>query len=537
MAYFGDKEPILYLSNDKGTKQQIEDGLNRDLTTIADVDKFVEEVESSIKIYSRLNIIVLDTMDKAVRLYLDSISEALVPLHKKGFLTVIEIGLATHVFQDVESLRFGDIVSFLEYTNYQRRKIEIKDLSQKDTEESKAHTIQYRKLLLENESKKEKITKLESKLLDTDKIIEDLNSKIFLLQNKIDTIYTVETENAVKEVEILKENLIEMTRQRDVELEKNKEYETDLNQFRSENVDLKTQIKSYAKMISDNRDSKVVQAQEIQRLKSEIKTEQFEKARILSSRVDAEELFELNKDLINQRKKNNDLMKENDQLKIQNKTKELQMSEYLQDIESLRAGEDDLERLGRTNKIDTVQLNNTSVYYFKISSELPYFHSAVLNLIDLLKSNGKRVHTLILKNDEGLDSKRYSNFPLYPYLSDVKSDDEIFRLFPSHKMFKDVSVYEEKCDILIVMDYIQSNDYYISTKAQYKVCTVVRRLSDMEEYGYKGKPITLGNGSVLDVEYDEKIRESRVPEVKFKLIRDKVDYWLRYGLIDSEITF
>ena len=110
-----------------------------------------------------------------------------------------------------------------------------------------------------------------------------------------------------------------------------------------------------------------------------------------------------------------------------------------------------------------------------------------------------------------------------------------FNNFTPNNNEKNAEQYEEKCDVLIVMDYIQSNEYYISTKAQYKICTVVRRIEDMEHYGFKGKPITLGSGSVLNIDFDRKIQDSQMQEVKDKLIRDKVEQWMKFGLIDDNI--
>lgn len=534
MALFEENEMILYMSTDKGVKQQIEDGLNRNLKTITTITSFIEELNVAINQHGRINIIFLDSLNKEIKMYLDKISEVLTTFKKEN-LTVIEIGLPHHVFEEVGSLRFGTVVDFIEYAQYQRRISEVNYLNKSTNEEDKKHSIQYRKLIIENESRKEKILKLNEEIENCNKKIHDLNSKVLLLENKINSVYSVETENAIKHAELLKDELQEMKRQRDVELTKNKEFEKELNLYRSQNVDFKTQINSYKKLMAENRDEKQVLKKDIKRLKEAVKKEQLEKAKIYASRVDSEDLYVLNNNLIEERNKSGRLSEENDELRINIRTLELKISEYVQENETLRAGGEDIEKFGRTNKLDSCEFNYTNVYYFKIINALPYFNSAVNCLKNILENQNQTVHIMILKNDEGIDGRKFSEYPLYPYISDVRSEDLIYRIYPSHKMFKNAEQYEEKCDVLIVMDYIQSNEYYISTKAQYKICTVVRRIEDMEQYGFKGKPITLGSGSVLNIDFDKKIQDSQMQEVKNKLIRDKVEQWMKFGLIDDNI--
>lgn len=534
MSFYNNGEIIMYLSGDKGTKQQIEDGLNRDLTTTIDIDFIIEKFQESLNLHNKVNIIIQKDMPKIITSYLSQLSELFQTIPHEN-ISIVEIGLPNQLFKESNSLRFGDAVSFIEYSQNILRNEEAKKFETSSSKEDREFGSQYRKMMIENEAKKQKIQDLLGKLDESSEVIKKLDTKILSLENKINTIYTVETENALTENQRLKDDLKEMKRQRDSELNKNEMFEEELNKFRNKNVEHVATIQSYENVTRENRDESHIKDRKIRSLTEELNKERQEKVRMMQSKVNTEDMVVLNEQLIKERDAKSKLKEETDELKISIKTLQLKNGELVQDIESLRKGETDIEMFGRTSKIDSHEFNNTNVYYFKVFNYLPYFHSAIKVLKQILEENDKTVHVAIIKNDEGLDNIKYSEYPYYAKIGDVKRSDDLYRLYPSHKMLEDASTYEEKCDTLIVLDYIQSGDYYITTKAKHKICTVVRELEDMEKYNLQGKPITLGIGSVLNIEFDSKIKNSQTKEIKDRLIRKNVEMWISNGLLDRDI--
>lgn len=533
MKFFEENEPILFMSNDKSTKQQIEDGLNRNLITIQTIDSFLEESDKALKLFKRVNIIFVDNMPKEIKMYVENVGKALEAIAKLKSceLMTIEIGISTHLFKSVNSFRFAKTIDFIEYAQYSRRNVEIENLEKSENKEDVEFSNQYRMLLVENEGRKEKVKLMIKQINEIQEKLLEKETKISNLENEINSIYSVEKENAIKKLYKLEDDFKEIKRQRDAEIEKNKEFELELNKFRSENVDYKTQIKSYKSLIIDYKDEQEKLRNEIKSLIEALKQERKDKSELIKSRVNADDVYHLNTSLTEERNKVLRLKEENDSLEVKIKKLELTVSEYEMDIEALRAGKEELKVYGRTNKLDTCELDYTGVIYFKIIKDLPYLNSSLKELIDILKNEGKKVHVMILKNDEGLDSKKYSKYKIYGSLGDVRSEYPIYRIYPSPNMFKNYQNYEEKCDVVIVLDYIQSSDYYITSKAFYKVFTVVNKAEDITKYSLDGQAITLGKGSVLNIDYDEKIRQATLESTKRKLIKNKVDYWYNQYLI------
>lgn len=532
MKFFEENEPILYMSNEKSTKQQIEDGLNRNLTTIQTVQSFIEEANKSLNIYKRLNVIFLDSLPSRLQPYTEDIEESLKNMYltKEYDILVVEIGIKSHLFKSSNSLRFAKAIDFIEHAQYGRRFAEIEEMSKSLNEEDREFSNQYRMLLVENEGKKRKIESLTLKLEELQAEILEKSSTISNLEREIQSVYSVEAENAINNLNKLKDDLKEIKRQRDAEISKNKEFEKELNEFRSQNVEYRTQIKSYKSLVMDYKTEKEQLRNEIKNIMESLKTERKGKAELIKSRVNADDVFHLNNSLVEERNRVLQLKEENDSLEVRIKKLELTISEYEMDIEALRAGKEEIQTYGRTHKLDSCELDYTGVIYFKIIKDLPYLNSSINELVDILKSEGKKVHIMILKNDEGLDSKKYSKYKIYGSLGDVRSEHSVYRLYPSPNMFKNHINYEEKCDIVIVLDYIQSSEYYITSKAFYKVFSVVNKVEDIKKFSLDGQPITLGKGSVLNIDYDEKIRNSTLPETKRKLIKAKVDYWYKQYL-------
>lgn len=525
MAYFEETEQILYLSTNQMEKQMIEDGINRKLNTVRSVTGLVEEVGRDIQRQGRVNIIITKSMGKQFKARLEDIAIALNTLSNEGKLLIIEIGIGK-VFD--KALTFVDVMSFIEFVRTERRIARVGKLDAEGTDEAKKESDLMRELMIEAESSKEKVKLIEGKLKEKEDEVEKLESKYQKLVTKVEHVYVIKLENLENELKHLKEELSELERLHRVEKAKVKDYESEVSGLRSRNKGLELEKESLEELNKRRRQEMHARDLEIKTLNGTIGRMQEERDEILRTRVDAEAHVILSKELDKSRSEYVELQRQYEGLKVEARVKDYQISDLQSDIDELRRGEEDLQYYGRTYTLDSYRFESTDVYYIKVITELPYLVSAIKEFHRNIKEKmGGRTHVMVLRNNEGIDNMLYDGLELYGTLGDVRSEDEIFRLYPSRKMFTGADDFDGKVKSLIVVDFIRSNDYYIDTESYSKIITVVKDSRMIQDYGLRGTPVSLDAGTMYDIRHDEKIELSSVKSNREGIIRGKVQTWMR----------
>ena len=531
MAYFQDNEQILYLSSDKLEKQEIEDGINRKLDLIRTIESLVEEIEGSVARQGRATIIVTDTMADEFNMHLSHLVRAFATMDKR-VLKIVEIGIG-EVFEG--AMTFGDVLSFIEFVRKERRVEYIEEVEAQGTVEAAEEGRVLRELLVEVDAAREKVETYEKHLGEKEEELLRVSADYQKLKTTVSHVYEVEKKNLVHEIEKYEEELSELKRVIKIEREKIKDYEKELGECKSINIGLELDKKSLEGLSDDRKRENRALTSEMKSYKNQIEKLQNEKIEIIKSRVDAEEHVLLSKELDKERGEKIELEKDFMQLKVENRKKEFDISGLLEDIEELRMGEDDIQTYGRTQKLDEHKFESMNLIYIKVVNDLPYLMSALKEMVKIIKEQfGGRTHVMVLRNDEGLDGMYYDGMQLYGTIGDVREGDENFLLHPTRKMFTGADKFERNVNTLVVLDYIRSPKYYLSTNAFGRVITVVRDSDMIRKYGLTGTPVSLDSGSLLDIRYDDRIDKADLKQTREAFIRTKVENWLsRIGLTNT----
>lgn len=524
MAYFEENEQILYLSNDFIEKQMLEDGLNRKLTPVQTVGALVEEIEGTIARQGRVTVIVTQSMSDNFKPLLDNVVEALGTLDSNT-IQVFEVGIGA-LFKG--ALTFVDVTTFIEFARRERRVERIGKLEEDGDEDSKKESQLMRELIIEVDSAKEKIEIYEQLIGEREEEITQLTAETQAMTTTVDNVYKVQISNLETALEQVRDELEELKRLFYVEKEKVRDYERDVSKYRGENKGLELEKKSLQALNEDRKQAvrRIEGENRIQ--KQENEKLQQEKIDILRSRVDAEEHVMLSMELDKERDKYLSIIQEFEMLKVEAKKKDFIIADLKIDVQDLRSGEQDVMESGRTSKLDTHTFTTVNLFYVKVITELPYLMSPLKAFYKLIKEQyGGRTHVMILRNDEGLDSKHYQGVQLYGTLGDVKEEDEVFLLHPTRRMFTGAEKFDKSVQTLLVLDYIRSTDYYLNTEAMGKNITVVQDSGMIRKYGLKGTPISLDSGTLLDINYDDKIEKARMERLRESMVRGKVESWMR----------
>lgn len=520
MAYFKENEQLLYLSEDHLEKQTIEDGINRKLTVVRSLKELVEGVEVSKNRQGTITIIVTANMMEVFKAALNNLVKAFPALGED--LQIVEIGIG-EVFKG--ALTFVDVLSFVEFVRSERREEYINNLEEKGKEDESIHL---RELLMEVSSSKERIEMYEEELEEKETQIEQLMSEHQLLKTKVSHVYTIQLKNYEVEVSKLRKELEDLKRLYTIEKEKSRDYEREFSVYRDENKGLELDRNSLTSLLEDRKIEIRGFKREIEKYKSSVGRLEKEKIELLETRVESEKHVILSMRLDEERNNIRELEKVIESVKIESRKKDFDIADLQEDINDLRKGEEDIRERGRTQILDHYNLKATNLFYFKIITDLPYLMSSLKEFTRILEVKGAgRLHVMILRNDEGLDSIYYEGIELYGQLSDVKESDKVFLLHPTRRMFTGIDKFDDSVDTLVVLDYIRSNKYYLSTDALGKYVTVVNESSMIRKLNLKGTPISLDTGSLLDITYDQRIDVASTQHVRDSLIKKKVETWMK----------
>lgn len=524
MAYFHGGERILTLSQDLHEKEFIEQGINRYLIVVSSLEALVESIELELTRTQKVHILVSSTMGKLFRQHLEEVARAINALVAIGRVQVVEIGIGK-VFD--KALTFPDVRSFVEFCRHQERVDYIEFLEQQDDPDKKEESRILRDLIIERDSANERVQQLQEEIVHTRKEIERLQGEYQELETKVNHVYVIELENAKIQLERKLEEQLENERLYKLEKAKVADYEAEASKFRSENKALQMDNESLRAFIAESRDTiRGLQAQ-IRALQADIDKAEREKLVILKSRVDGEVHVQLSQQLEEERESSRKLQADLQKLQMDLRKKDFEIAENMREIEELRMS---TSNSGATygHVLDKVHFKAVNVYYVKILQPLPYLRSALQAFYEAIKErDGGRTHVCIIKHDEGLNDRLYPDYELYGHIGDVQSKHEKFMLYPTRSMFTGAEKFDVAVKSVLVLDFIQSKDYYIDTDGFSRVITVCRNSSMMHTLGLKGTPVSLDSGSLLDIQYDQRIATASTKEMQKRYIQLKVAMWLK----------
>ncbi|MBT3123220.1 MULTISPECIES: hypothetical protein [Bacillus subtilis group] len=516
--YLNDNEPIWLITENLNVKQEIEDGLNREVVLLRTLSDLVENVELATR-GDRVvaNLIYTNTMMTEIKANLRKVVELINVLTD---VTVFEVG-TDKTFDG--AIRFSTVKKMLLFAKEARRESQISQLEDSDPKTELIEGLQ-----IDLSAAKQQLEKVNTELKETREELKAALDECTDLKTQINNVYEVDLKLKTDLVSQLEERLADLESSLRVEKEKSEVYRVEKDDALNELTNLRFDITALEKRLDDRKKEKKILEGTISRLERQINQVNKEKEEILRSRVDEEAYVTISNELDKERKNLNSVKALLQQEKINSSTKDLTIKELQEEIDELRSGADILKSAGRSNYLDKYKFASTDLVYIKVFIELPYHRLAVKMLFDKLAERVDGVsHLIILRNDEGLDNKYFDGVPIFGKIKDAQVQNRIFRLYPNRAMFTGADSWSKKVKRLVVLDYIKSDQYYLESHAKERYMTVVDRASKIAQYGLRGAPISLDAESVFDIRFDRHIAESHVKQNRRGILEKKIESWIK----------
>lgn len=514
-GFFELNEGIFLISSNHMEKQQIEDGLNREtsrIMTVGDLVRAFTDLTTSEGV--RASVIITDEIPTDIRKSLEEVREGI----EVSGVPVFEIGTGEIVDG---AYRFGTIPDFIDFARINRRKASISQVT--DTEQRGI----LEELQQETEVKQSTIDELTEEVEVLEEELEEVKGKYTTLETQVEQVYKVQRDNAVESEKALRDTHEETARLFEVEQQKSEQYRKEKDEALGEMTELRFEVVSLEKAIQDKQ-NEIRKLERIEQSnKREIERHIREKDEIVKSKVDAEDHVLLNTELDKAREEINGLKTKMLNMEVEKRTVEYEKELIERENQQLKDGELNIQEIGRTMKLDKYKLESTELIYIKVFEMVPYLRLALQMFFDKISERvDGRSHMMIMRHDDGLDGEYFEGVPLWSKLKDVPASDRVFRMFPNHVMFARLHEWEKQVKLLVVVDNIKNNDYYLESRSRERFMTVVRRESDIQKYNLKGSPITVSGKSVFDVSEDNTIKSAGIQVNRRRLLDVKVDEWI-----------
>lgn len=516
--YFADNEPIWFIGQSLAERKEINDSLNRESVKLDTLDDLIQNVELAlVEGQPRASLIIM----KNITLDMQNNFEMLVrALDAMPYVKVYEID------RD-EVFKYGQYVPDI----YNLKKLAFEKTRHENinvyTDPTDKQAEIMRSLQLDLEMSREHSEKLEEQINQYKANIFEMGEEIKRLTFDIDEKYVYKINELQSEVEKYDEETTNLSIDLSTERNKTSQYIKDLSARTEEISNKKYEIKALEEKLH-NKDNNINKLKgNISKLQEEVDKLQLEQRRLLSVTVDEESLVVLTKSLEDERVKIRMLEETIDSLQTNNKTKDFDIKNLQHTISNLRDGKNDLQSQGRTFNLDTVSLNKTSLVYIKVFEELPYLKQYIKMLFDFISESKKAKGLLVvIKNDDGMDSQIFKGLGVISSFNDIKTNQNKYRLYPSSTMFNGVDSVEQDFDFVFVVDYIKSNNYYVSSSSREVIMTTVSHSRKIQEYdGLKGLPISNDSESIVDIKYSNYMEATVFKETRDRSVMSKVYDW------------
>lgn len=522
VGYFAENEPIWVITDRLNEKQDIEDGLNRETVRIMNINDLLINAEQALRNNQPCaSLVITQSLPIDIEKNLGEVVKA---LNLMPQVKIYEINRDPLFEYAVE---MADIRQLTLLSRDKTRSANIKQFDNPD--DKQADIMRSLEADLEIERKK-----LETEQKEKEEIANKLKEALHKLKAlSIDVKHNLrpEVDKYRNQVEKLEEDVRTLNITIEQEKSKTKVYLNEKVQAVEEATNLEYDVKALnARLVEKDETIEKLKAK-LARKEEEISELVLDNHRIRTSMVGAEIVQIAEQETTKKRKELDAANKRIDELRIENRKHQYTIKEQERHISQLRQGTDSVLTSGRTNLLDSQILTKTDLIYIKVIDNLPYHRLAIKMLFDMLNRNPKYASNgggamLIIKNDEGLDHVKFKNVELIGDLNGFPSDTNTVRLFPGASMFTGYESFENRFSFVLVIDYIQSHEYYLDTKARSHFMTMVQashRVNDID--GLKGSPLSVDSDSIFNLNYSPEIANSHYVENRHEKLMNKVKIW------------
>lgn len=517
-GYFPDNKPIWLFTDKLSVKQEIEDGLNRTVQLIRTPTEFVENLEVvKSGMSADVSVVITDSLPTEIQLNFSILVRSMKTL--TGW-RIAEVGLEDGVFEGAKT--FGTLKEMIRFAQEDRREGQIRELSTDDKTKELILSLE-----VDLGSEKKKVKKLEEEKAELTARNKETALKVKDLEGKIKNELLPDVQKYREQFEEVASKVKNLERAVTLEKEKAQSYAREKDMLLGQNKDLEYDKKGLEHLGREQNEEIKQLKRQINGLHRDLKKAEEDALNIARSRVDAESHAKLATELKKEREGVRRLETELEKLKIEFSSKTYELQHKNQEIAELRKGTEVIHSVGMTNIVDNCTLERTNVVYIKVFNELPYHRLAIQMLYEQLAEKVEgRSHLMILKVDEGLDDKYFEGIPIYGNLGDVPPEDGVFRLFPNRAMFTEVARFARNVGLLVVVDYMQNDQYVVKSNARERYITMVQRSEYIKKFNLKGTPLSLDADSVFDIKWDSRIASSEIQENRHAILRMKVAEWV-----------
>lgn len=517
--YFPDNEPIWYIGDSLSDRKELNEALNRESIKIDTLDELIHNVEMSlINGEPHASLVIMNRIPNELQ---ENLTQLKTALDIMDYVKVYEIG-RDPLFENGQDVPSIFKLKELSYDRTRSKNIKLYT----DPTDKQAEILKSLELDLATSREKEK--QLKKQITDLENEKYKLENTVKELSFDIDEKYLAKITRLNEQIEEFEDTLANLSIDLETERNKTQQYSKDLAEKTAIISEKEYELKASDSRVKD-RENKIDRLKkEKAKLEETIDRLEVEQRKLISTSVDEEMVVVLQESLETEQLQKKLLEDDVESLNIDIKNREYEIKNLQNTISQIRNGESELATVGRTYNLDTGTLNKTTLIYIKVFEELPYLKMYCHNLFKLLSEvNYKNSLMVVIKNDDGLDSKVFSGLGLLSNFNDLEIDKNMYRLYPSSTMFSGLEQIDNDFDLLFVVDYIKSKDYYLNSTSNKTYMTSVSHSKKIKEYDLKGLPISLDSDSVLDIKYNTEIANSSMKQNRHLLVTQKVADWYK----------
>lgn len=517
---FPDGEPIWIMTNRLDEKESVESALNRQVILIKNIDDLLVEAQNSVRNGNpHASLVVLPVLPTELESVLSAIVTALnttmpdVKVYEIGRDPLFEHGISLGSINQFKILSKNGIRKnyITEYDTTDDKQAEILKSLQEDLDLSK----------LEMAEKEQEKAVLESEKQELAEGLKELS--IYIEEKYVPELETYKVKSTELEAD-LKESNIALS----LERKKGVSYRREANELREKIVDFEVEVSALERKIAGCNEA-------IDKLKLELSYKEdrindlvLEKHQLAKTLVEEEQLLLLQKELDNLQQDKDDLLKDVVELRVLNKTAQMNIEDLEVSISAIRQGTAVEKTFGRSPLLDRVNLKTSDLVYIKVIDNLPYHKLAIRLLFQIIsrKYYSDKGVMFLIKNDDGIDNLLYPEINYLSKVSELDFDEQIVRLRPSTVMFSGMESVEKDRQVIFIVDYIQNNDYLVTTNARSHVMTMVDKSTKIHDIeGLQGTPLSLDSQSIFPLKYDAQIGSMTIRKNRHEYLIHKVGEW------------
>lgn len=498
-------QSVWLIENDSTKIEKIKMSIAPEVKSFKDIDILAEQIDfrfnMSDESYATL-IVDDDNIPSDIRQLFNTFVDG-INIFKKSLkerLIIFEINSkGENVF--VDSILCADIDDFLMKSQNVRIDKLTNDVNVSEEAKKLIDTLK-----IDNEKKKRLIEKSQDEITQLKKDNKELSEKNELIKNQIET-YKMNAEKAKENEELSNENykkIEEDNKSKKALIDQNNR---EIEELKMKVSDLDTQNKAKEEIIRNLNLNISNLMQQKNDIEDEYQDLLSKHEAIYNAKNEIEENEILNENIRSLEEQKKKLKREIEEVKQEKIILEYKIKDLENEIQELRNGFKNTNRIGYSNLFGTIHLQRTNVLYIKVIQDFPnlkLYLDYILNMLkEIIRENkndySNKIKIVYHKVDFGQDKILFPNCDYIGNLGSVGENDK-YRIMPSLNIDEDSEKFEQEPHLLIFVDYISDDKYYVETDKRIDYLNLVNDKKQMSELNLKGYKVSNERDSFLNMQ-------------------------------------